>query len=90
VNFHAPHIDYAALSPVLALTVGLCVVLLTAVFKPLRRTAPFLSLLTLGAAAGLLVWQWNDPTELISGALRLDLRSPFLARRASDRPGRLG
>jgi NADH-quinone oxidoreductase subunit N len=72
VNFHAPHIDYAALSPVLALTVGLCVVLLTAVFKPLRRTAPFLSLLTLGAAAGLLVWQWNDPTELISGALRLD------------------
>jgi NADH-quinone oxidoreductase subunit N len=72
MSFHAPSIDYGALSPVLALTVGLCVVLLTAVFKPLRRTAPFLSLLTLGAAAGLLVWQWNDPTELISGALRLD------------------
>jgi len=72
MNFHAPSIDYGALSPVLALTVGLCVVLLTAVFKPLRRTAPFLSLLTLGAAAGLLIWQWNDPTELISGALRLD------------------
>jgi len=72
MNFNAPHIDYAALSPVLALTVGLCVVLLTAVFKPLRRTAPLLSLLTLGAAAGLLVWQWNAPTELISGALRLD------------------
>ena len=70
VNFHAPHIDYAALSPVLALTVGLCVVLLTAVFKPLRRTAPFLSLLTLGVTAGLLVWQWNDPTSLVSGALR--------------------
>jgi NADH-quinone oxidoreductase subunit N len=72
MSFHAPSIDYGALSPVLALTVGLCVVLLTSVFKPLRRTAPFLSLLTLGAAAGLLVWQWNDPTELISGALRLD------------------
>jgi NADH-quinone oxidoreductase subunit N len=72
MNFNAPHIDYAALSPVLALTVGLCVVLLTAVFKPLRRTAPGLSLLTLGVTAGLLVWQWNDPTELISGALRLD------------------
>ncbi len=72
MNFHAPHIDYAALSPVLALTVGLCVVLLTAVFKPLRRTAPFLSLLTLGATAGLLIWQWGDTTDLVSGALRLD------------------
>jgi len=72
VNFHAPHIDYGALSPVLALTVGLCVVLLTAVFKALRRTAPFLSLLTLGTAAGLLIWQWGDATELVSGALRLD------------------
>jgi NADH-quinone oxidoreductase subunit N len=72
VNFNAPHIDYAALSPVLALTVGLCVVLLTSVFKPLRRTAPFLSLLTLGATTGLLVWQWSDATSLVSGALRLD------------------
>ncbi|MGE5282544.1 MAG: NADH-quinone oxidoreductase subunit N [Chloroflexota bacterium] len=72
MSFNAPHIDYAALSPVLALTTGLCVVLLTAVFKPLRRMAPFLSLLTLGATAGLLVWKWNDPTELIAGAMRLD------------------
>jgi NADH-quinone oxidoreductase subunit N len=72
VNFHAPHIDYAALSPVLALTAGLCVVLLTAVFKPLRRTAPGLTLLTLATTAGLLIWQWNDPTDLVSGALRLD------------------
>ena len=37
MNFNAPDIDYAALSPVIALTVGLCVVLLTGVFKPLRR-----------------------------------------------------
>ena len=29
MNFHAPHIDYAGLSPIIALTVGLCVVLLT-------------------------------------------------------------
>ncbi|MFL5901373.1 MAG: NADH-quinone oxidoreductase subunit N [Solirubrobacterales bacterium] len=72
MNFHAPHIDYAALSPVLALTVGLCVVLLSAVFKPLRRTAPGLTLLTLGTTAGLLIWQWNDPASLVSGALRLD------------------
>jgi NADH-quinone oxidoreductase subunit N len=72
VTFHAPHVDYAALSPVLALTAGLCVVLLTAVFKPLRRTAPALTLLTLSATAGLLIWQWGDATDLVSGALRLD------------------
>jgi len=72
MNFNAPHIDYAALSPVLALTAGLCVVLLSAVFKPLRRTAPGLTLLTLGTTAGLLIWQWNDPAALVSGALRLD------------------
>jgi NADH-quinone oxidoreductase subunit N len=72
MNFNAPHLDYGALSPILALTVGLCFVLLSAVFKPLRRTAPGLTLLTLGATAGLLIWQWNDPTSLVSGALRLD------------------
>jgi NADH-quinone oxidoreductase subunit N len=72
VNFNAPEMDYAALSPVLALTVGLCVVLLTAVFKPLRKMAPALSLITLAAAAGLLIWQWGDATDLVSGALRLD------------------
>jgi NADH-quinone oxidoreductase subunit N len=72
MNFHAPHIDYAALSPALALTIGLCVVLLSGVFKPVRRAAPGLTLITLAATAGLLIWQWGDATELISGALRLD------------------
>lgn len=72
MNFHAPHIDYAALSPVLALTAGLCIVLLTAVFKPLRRTAPALTLATLATTAGLLIWQWGDATDLVSGSLRLD------------------
>jgi NADH-quinone oxidoreductase subunit N len=72
MNFNAPTMDYAALSPVIALTVGLCVVLMTAVFKPLRRTAPGLTLLTLASAAGLLIWQWGESTDLVSGALRLD------------------
>ena len=71
MNFHAPHIDYAGLSPVIALTVGVCVVLLSAVFRPLRRTAPALTILTLAATAGLLIWQWNDPQD-VAGALRLD------------------
>jgi len=72
MSFQAPHIDYAALSPVLALTAGLCVVLLTAVFRPLRKTAPTLTLVTLAATAGLLIWRWNEPVDLVSGALRLD------------------
>ena len=38
--FHAPHIDYAGLSPVIALTAGICVVLLAGVFEPLRRATP--------------------------------------------------
>jgi NADH-quinone oxidoreductase subunit N len=72
MNFNEPHIDYAGISPLIALTVGLCVVLLSAVFKPLRRSAPLLTMVTLGAAAGLLIWQWDDPKTLITGALRLD------------------
>ena len=61
MNFNEPHIDYAGISPLIALTVGICVVLLSAVFKPLRAGAPVLTLLTLGATAGLLIWQWDDP-----------------------------
>jgi len=72
VNFNAPHMDYAALSPVLALTVGLCVVLLSGVFKPVKRAVPGLTLLTLAATAGLLIWRWDNPQDLVSGALRLD------------------
>jgi NADH-quinone oxidoreductase subunit N len=72
MNFHDPVIDYAGISPIIALTVGICVVLLSAVFKPLRRTAPGLTLLTLASAAGLLIWQWGENEDLITGALRLD------------------
>ena len=70
-TFEAPTIDYAGISPLIALTVGLCVVLLSAV-SPLRRWAPTLTMATLAAAAGLLVWQWGENLELVSGALRLD------------------
>jgi NADH-quinone oxidoreductase subunit N len=71
MSFDAPTLDYAGLSPLIALTVGICMVLLSAV-SPLRRGAPALTLLTLASAAGLLIWRWNDPTDLVAGALRLD------------------
>jgi NADH-quinone oxidoreductase subunit N len=72
MNFHEPHIDYAGISPIVALSVGICVVLLSAVFKPLRKSAPLLTTIVLGATAGLLIWQWDDPKTLVTGALRLD------------------
>ena len=72
MNFHEPTIDYAGISPIIALTVGLCVVLLSAVFKPLKRAAPAPTLLTLATAAGLLIWQWGESKSLVTGALRLD------------------
>ena len=70
--FNAPHIDYGALAPVIALTAGVCVVLLAGVFRPTREAAGPLTIVVLGAAAGLMVGHWNESTDLISGALRLD------------------
>ena len=72
MTFHAPHIDYAGVSPIIALTVGICVVLLSAVFKPFKRWAPGLTLLTLAVTAGLLIWQWDEAKELVSHGLPLD------------------
>lgn len=72
MNFHEPHIDYAGIAPIIALTVGFVVVLMTSVFKPLRRTAPALTIVTLAATAGLLIWHWDESLELITGALVLD------------------
>jgi NADH-quinone oxidoreductase subunit N len=72
MSFHAPHVDYLGIAPLIALTVGLVVVLLSAVIKPLRRAAPELTLATLLAAAGLLIAQWGDEKALIGRALTLD------------------
>jgi NADH-quinone oxidoreductase subunit N len=70
--FNPPDIDAAALSPVIALTVGVCVVLLMGVFRPLKEGAAPMTVVVLGATAGLLISRWEEPTDLISGALRLD------------------
>jgi NADH-quinone oxidoreductase subunit N len=72
MTFNEPSIDYAGISPIIALTVGLCVVLLAGVFKPLKRAVPALTMVTLATAAGLLVWQWGESKDLIAQALRLD------------------
>ena len=71
-GFVAPHVDYAGLAPVIALTVGLVVILMSGVFGPTKRWAPGLAVLTLAATAGLLIWHWDDNISLVSGALRVD------------------
>jgi NADH-quinone oxidoreductase subunit N len=72
MTFTAPEIDYPALAPIIALTAGICVVLMSAVIAPLRRAAPLLTLTTLGTAAGLYIWQWGERKDLVAGALRID------------------
>ncbi|HKG36063.1 MAG TPA: NADH-quinone oxidoreductase subunit N [Solirubrobacterales bacterium] len=72
MSFDAPAVDYAGISPLIALTAGICVVLLAGVFDRVRGMVPGLTLLALAAAAGLLVWQWGEDKALVAGALRLD------------------
>ena len=70
-----PDIDYAALSPVLALTAGICVVLLAGLISPRgnRWLSTALTLVALGATAGLLIWRLGEPgADLVAGALRVD------------------
>jgi NADH-quinone oxidoreductase subunit N len=74
MNFQAPHIDYAGLSPVIALTAGIVVVLLAGLASGRRQRilTSSLSMITLATAAGLVIWQWGEREDLVAGALRLD------------------
>src|SRR5258707_14561175 len=72
MNFNAPHIDYAGLSPVIALTAGLVLVLMVGLLPFSRWVSASATLAVLAAAAGLSIWQWGSETDLVAGALRLD------------------
>ena len=73
-GFDAPYIDYAGISPLIALTAGTCVTLLAGVFR--GRVARALVLVfafaTLATAAGLSAWQFGENKSLVEGALRMD------------------
>jgi NADH-quinone oxidoreductase subunit N len=74
-TIRGPHIDWAALSPLIALTAGLCVVLLVGLSRtPFVRAhvVPALALIALGTTAGLAIWQWDADTQIISHALDID------------------
>ena len=75
MTFESPDIDYAALSPVIALVAGIVVVLLAGLVGPRgnRWLSAILTWTALGAAAGLLIWRLGEAdTDLVSGALRMD------------------
>ena len=79
-TFHAPHIDYKALSPLMATVGGSCVVLMAGLFRNrfLQRTlVPCLTLLSLGAAIALALvnWKVGDTKPIVAGALASDALS---------------
>src|SRR5437764_9149680 len=70
-----PHIDWAALSPLMALAAGGIVVLLVGLFRPAvirERVVPALTILTFLATLGLAIWRFHHPASIVSGALRID------------------
>src|SRR3954451_4375740 len=76
-----PHIDWAALSPLIALTTGVCVVLLMGIARtPFVRAhvVPALTIVALGVTGGLAIWQWDANTRIISRALSIDTLSMAL------------
>jgi NADH-quinone oxidoreductase subunit N len=75
VVLKGPHVDFAALSPLIALLGGAVVVLLVGLLgsRWIRsHVVPALSLVALAAALGLTIWQWNAQKSVVSGALRVD------------------
>jgi NADH-quinone oxidoreductase subunit N len=75
MDFNAPDINYAGISPIIALTGGLVLTLLAGLFGSRNQQRIMVSIVglgTLAAAAGLLIAQWGAHKNLVAGALRLD------------------
>jgi NADH-quinone oxidoreductase subunit N len=74
-HLKGPHVDFAALSPLIALFGGAIVVLLAGLFGSRwirEQLVPALAVAALGAALGLTIWRWDTPESIVSGALRID------------------
>jgi NADH-quinone oxidoreductase subunit N len=74
-HLKGPHVDFAALSPLIALFGGAIVVLLVGLLGSRwvrEQVVPTLALVALGASLGLTIWRWNTPESILSGALRID------------------
>ena len=70
-----PHIDWASLSPVIALTGAACIVLLVGLARARfvrTRVVPVLSAIGFAVTIGLCVWQWGENRSIVSAALAMD------------------
>ena len=76
-----PEIDWLAISPLVALVGGACVVLLAGLLRApfVRHTlVPFLTLIALGATAGLSIATWGDNVSVVADAMVMDDLTLFL------------
>ncbi len=76
-----PEIDWMAISPLVALVGGACIVLMVGLLRApfVRHTiVPLLALATLGAAAGLSIATWGDNVSVVAGAMAMDDLTLFL------------
>jgi NADH-quinone oxidoreductase subunit N len=74
-HLKGPHVDFAGLSPLIALLGGAVIVLMVGLLgnRLIRsQVVPTLSLGALAATLGLTLWQWNANKSIVSGALRID------------------
>jgi NADH-quinone oxidoreductase subunit N len=74
-HLKGPHVDFAALSPLIALLGGAVIALMAGLIGSARvreHLTGTLALGSLGAALGLSIWRWGHYTPVVSGALRID------------------
>ncbi len=74
-HLHGPHIDWAALSPIITLTGGGVLILLVGLASNPRirgRILPLLTIAFFGVAIGRAIVQFHHPASIVSGALRID------------------
>ncbi|MCW3038634.1 MAG: proton-translocating NADH-quinone oxidoreductase, chain [Solirubrobacterales bacterium] len=70
-----PHIDWAGLSPLVAILGGVVVVLMAGLLRPRfarEQLVPGLALVSLLASLGLTIWQLDEDKSLVANSLRLD------------------
>ena len=76
-GFHAPHVDWKGMSPLLAVLAGSVIVLIAGLVRGRRlqrQLPPVLGIVALLAAIGLTIWIWQpgDTRPIVAGALSID------------------
>ena len=76
-GFHAPHVDWKAMSPLVAVLGGSVIVLMAGLFRARvvqRAVVPALGIAALLTAIGLTIWTWQpgDSRPIVAGALSMD------------------